>query len=267
MKKTTMSVALAALAGVAHAAVIDFNTLDTGADGYYRPTTQGAHDWSTGGASFRMGVFTNAWGSSWGGFTYSEVNNPADGSYLNEYAVYGDGMDYSDGGVYAVGYVDSFNGVAPMLTLGAASTVNSLRVNNTAYAALEMINASSGFTQAFSANDWFKLTIEGKNTAGDSVGSVEWMLADFAGYTEGDDKNDYLVNDWELVDLTSLGSDVGSLTFSLSSSDTGAWGMNTPAYFAIDQIDVVPEPGTLSLMVLGLGGMVWFRKKRNYLLR
>jgi hypothetical protein len=267
MKKMMMSAALAALAGVAPAAVIDFNTLDTGGDSYYRPTTHGSHGWNTGGASFGMSVFTNEWGSSWGGFTYSDVNNPADGSYLNEYAVYGDGMDYSDGGVYAIGYIDSFNGVYPTLTLGTASTVNSLRVNNTAYAALEMINASSGFTKPFSTNDWFKLTIEGKNTAGDSVGAVDCMLADFTGYTAGDDKDNFVLNDWELIDLTSLGSEVSSLSFALSSSDSGAWGMNTPAYFAIDQVDVVPEPGTISLMVIGLGGMAWFRKKRCYIIR
>jgi hypothetical protein len=42
---------------------------------------------------------------------------------------------------------------------------------------------------------------------------------------------------------------VKSVEFGLTSSDNGAWGMNTPAYFVIDT--VVPEPGTLALMMLG----------------
>jgi hypothetical protein len=46
------------------------------------------------------------------------------------------------------------------------------------------------------------------------------------------------------------------LEFSLSSSDIGSYGMNTPAYFALDM--VVPEPGTLVL--LALGGVLLRRK-------
>ncbi len=266
MKKSILFAAAAAACSLAHGAVIDFNALDTGANNYYRPTTHGSHDWNASAATFGMSVFTNAWGSSWGGFTYSDVNNPATGGFGNEYAVYGDGMDYSDGGVYGVGYVDSYNGVTPTLTFGSAQTVNSLRVNNTAYTALDMISGS-GFSKAFSTNDWFKLTIEGKNGSGVSQGSVDFLLADFAGYSAGDDKNDYIVNDWALVDLSSLGADVSSLTFSLSSSDTGAWGMNTPAYFAVDHIDAIPEPGTITLMLGGFGALAWFRKKRSYLFR
>jgi hypothetical protein len=257
---------LAMMSGQSFGAVIDFDAKDTGAENYYRPTTHGSHDWADGGATFGMSVFTNAWGSSWGGFTYSDVNNPSVGGFGNEYAVYGDGMDYSNGGVYSIGYVDSFNGVNPTVSFGSGQTVNGFYANNTAYAALDMINGS-GFSKVFSTNDWFKLTVEGKNTGGDSLGAVDFLLADFTGYSEGDNKDDYIVNDWAWVDLTSLGSDVNSLTFSLSSSDSGVWGMNTPAYFAVDNFDVVPEPGTVTLMLVGFGGMAWFRKRRLYFFR
>ncbi len=266
MKRYLVGAAAAVFAVAAQGAVIDFNELDPGTGGYYRPTTHGAQNWRSGGADFGMNVNTNAWGSTWSGFTYSTVNNPTEGGYLNEYAVYGDGMDFSDGGVYGIGYASSFSGDLPTVAFGSAQTVNGLRVNNTAYAALDMISGSS-FSRAFTTNDWLKLTIEGQNAAGLTQGSVDYMLADFAGYTDGDDKNDYLVREWAYVDLTGLGSDVSSLSFSLSSSDTGAWGMNTPAYFAVDQIDVIPEPATLSLLFLGGGTLVWLRRKRSYYLR
>jgi hypothetical protein len=60
------------------------------------------------------------------------------------------------------------------------------------------------------------------------------------------------------VDLTLLGA-ATRLTFGLSSSDNGPFGMNTPAYFALDSLTVtpVPEPGALALagLAAGLGGI------------
>jgi hypothetical protein len=103
--------------------------------------------------------------------------------------------------------------------------------------------------------DWFLLTITGKDAGGTEVGSVEFYLAD---YRFADNGQDYIVNTWEYVDLMGLGV-VESLEFSLSSSDMGSYGMNTPAYFALDM--VVPEPGTLVL--LALGGVLLRRKSHK----
>ena len=50
-----------------------------------------------------------------------------------------------------------------------------------------------------------------------------------------------LLDTWEWVDLTSLGVVYG-LEFELTSSDTGAYGMNTPAYFAMDDLESTPCP-------------------------
>ena len=49
---------------------------------------------------------------------------------------------------------------------------------------------------------------------------------------------DYILGAWQLVDLRPLGRVVG-LFFDLSSTDEGDWGMNTPAYFALDNLDVL----------------------------
>lgn len=62
--------------------------------------------------------------------------------------------------------------------------------------------------------------------------SIDFYLAD---YRFLDNTKDYIVDTWEWVDISELGS-VDSLTFRLSSSDTGIFGMNTPAYFCIDNV-------------------------------
>jgi len=80
--------------------------------------------------------------------------------------------------------------------------------------------------------DWFMLTITGKDVDGVVTGTVDFYLAD---YRFADNSTDYIVNTWQYVDLTSLGT-VKSLEFTLSSSDVGDWGMNTPAYFALDTL-------------------------------
>ncbi|MCW5623505.1 MAG: DUF4465 domain-containing protein [Burkholderiales bacterium] len=109
--------------------------------------------------------------------------------------------------------------------------------------------------------DWFALTITGHDAAGDATGTVDFHLAD---YRFADNSLDYVVTDWTLVDLSALGT-VSSLTFSLSSSDVGDFGMNTPAYFALDNLSVaaVPEPSTWWMMGLGLAALGFAARRRS----
>lgn len=261
MQKATWMAAALLAGGFARAAIVDFDAKTPG--GYYAPATGGAVDWQDNGATFGM-TEDLSFGYYWEGFTFSDVNNPAKGGVGNQYAVYGDGWDRSDAGTYAVGYIGFYG--PTRLSLPERSVVDGFYLNNTAYAALDMINGS-GFTKAFSTNDWFKLTVEGFDGAA-SLGTVDASLADFTGYSEGDDKNSYLLTDWTWVDLSGLGSNVTSLSFSLSSSDSGIFGMNTPAYFAIDELSyaAIPEPGTLTLLAAGFCGMALFRRRRTYFL-
>jgi hypothetical protein len=126
-----------------------------------------------------------------------------------------------------------------------------------------MLNGNS-FSHKFGAGDFFLLDVQGwtgANGTGTEVGQVDFYLANFLG------SNSYIINTWQTLNLSAL-ADAQSLQFGLSSSDNDpVYGMNTPAYFAIDNFtfgtNSVPEPGTLSMMVLGLtglGGLVWRRR-------
>jgi Domain of unknown function (DUF4465)/Secretion system C-terminal sorting domain len=63
--------------------------------------------------------------------------------------------------------------------------------------------------------------------------TVETYLADFR---NSDNSFDYILQNWRWVDLRLLGA-VDSVVFSMASSDNGGFGMNTPAYFVIDEFN------------------------------
>lgn len=129
---------------------------------------------------------------------------------------------------YGVGYVlEMFGPVYVTLTTAEMSVVPGMYVTNSAYAYSEMRS------KPFGAGDWFKLTITGFDDEEDVVGTKEFMLCDL---TSEDPDKWYIVDDWQYVDLSTLGA-VRTLFFSLSSTDNHpSYGMNTPAYFCFDDL-------------------------------
>jgi hypothetical protein len=113
----------------------------------------------------------------------------------------------------------------------------SMQVSNGLYAWASMTHGDS-FARQFGEGDWFLLTVTGHDANGKTLGSVDFNLADMRG------EDAYILDEWTTLDLSPLGAGVRSLTFSMNSSDVGDWGMNTPAYFAIDDLETVePAPG------------------------
>jgi hypothetical protein len=99
--------------------------------------------------------------------------------------------------------------------------------------------------------DWFKITAFGMDAAGTLLpGVAEFYLADFRAT---DPAQDYIVDEWMWWDLSVLDG-AHRIYFNLSSSDRGAWGMNTPAFFALDDLHLLtaPEPATGWLWLSGL---------------
>ncbi|MFM2394155.1 MAG: hypothetical protein RLZZ546_2137, partial [Bacteroidota bacterium] len=114
--------------------------------------------------------------------------------------------------------------------------INGLYITNSTYAALSMKNGDA-FSKAFGGitgkdPDFFLLTIKKWNDGILQKDSINFYLAD---YRFSDDSKDYIIDKWTYLDLSALGR-VDSLQFSLSSSDNGAFGMNTPSYFCIDEV-------------------------------
>ena len=103
-----------------------------------------------------------------------------------------------------------------------------VKVTNTAYAYHTMLNGNE-FTKKFEKGDWFKLIAHGVASNGKEK-TAEFYLANI----KSDDVAAGIVSDWQTFDLTSLG-EVEVVYFTMESSDSGQYGMNTPAYFALDQ--------------------------------
>lgn len=250
--KTLIAAALVTAASQSMARVITLNELNPPTPyagpggGHYWDGATLAGSYSNGGLTFPN--FYNTTYSSWDGWAYSTTADQVTGNYTNQFsAITGTGFEGT--GVYSVFYQNIYT-PAPIIFDNPA-VVNSIQITNTTYAALDMANGS-GFSKKFGGTsgtdaDWFKLTIEGKN-GGVSSGTVDFYLAD---YRFADSGQDYIITQWTPVVLSSLGT-IDELNFSLESTDVGIWGMNTPGYFALDQIDltdaVVPEPVSAALI-------------------
>lgn len=190
--------------------------------------------------------YNSAWGS-FGGWAVSNVTDNTTTGWSNQYsAITGAGTDGSEN--YGLCYVNAWNGNRIYNTLTGAWAMEYMYVTNTTYAYYSMLNGDA-YTKPFGADtnalgmidgtngeDWFLLTIFGIGEDSLRTGdSVNFYLADFR---FANDADDYIVDEWTLVDLTSLGN-VKGIEFELSSTDTtGGWGMNNPAYFAMDNLMV-----------------------------
>jgi hypothetical protein len=160
---------------------------------------------------------------SWDGFAFSNLTDTVTIGFAGQFSAVA-GMGCRGSSNYAVAYYSAWAADPPTITLPKAHQVAGAYIVNNNYACYSMLNGDQ-FAKQFTESDWFKLTVTGKDENGTQTGTVDFLLADG---TE-------LVDFWTWVDLSSLGK-VKTLEFLLSSSDTSAWGMNTPAYFCIDNL-------------------------------
>lgn len=95
--------------------------------------------------------------------------------------------------------------------------------------------------RAFKQGDYMKLVAHAVTISG-AERTAEMMLANYDGQLQQ-------LEEWTWWDLTSLNDgdecDIASLYFTVESTDMGDWGMNTPAYFCVDKVEVsVQDPST-----------------------
>ncbi|PKP48800.1 MAG: PEP-CTERM sorting domain-containing protein [Bacteroidetes bacterium HGW-Bacteroidetes-12] len=225
-------------------AVSDFENLTLSPNSFWDGSDQsGTHQNGTFNSFFLSGnaVFPNVYDTSFGavfgfwssGFAYSNIKDSTTAGVGNLYAARA-GSGFNNSQNYAVGQNNSINQLTPALQ---NTTVSGVFITNGTYPALSMKNGDA-FAKIFggaSGNDpdWFLLTIKGYSNGVLTNNSVEFYLAD---YRFSDNTQDYIVENWQWVDLTGLGA-VDSVQYFLTSSDTGAFGMNTPAFFCLDNFN------------------------------
>jgi len=231
-KKLLFSAALSALLafGVCAQTMATFEDLSLPTDTFWNGSdTSGGF---TSGSVFFTNDYNTQW-ASWTGFSYSSKTDTTTAGFANMYSS-ASGSGYNSA-TYGVAYVSSF-GPATYMSWPASITnkeVEGFYINNSTFAYLSMLNGDA-YAKKFggasgSDPDWFKLKINGFAN-GSFADSVVFYLADFR---SANDSLDYIIHDWTWVNINALGV-VDSLTFELSSSDVGAYGMNTPAYFCMD---------------------------------
>jgi hypothetical protein len=227
----------------AHAqTVADFESLPLpSTDTFYVNYTQPGQDVGFNHAFLHFPcVYDTTWGGTWTtGFAYSNKKDSVTSGFRNEYAAKTlTGFNGSDKYlVYWGGYGTprgiSRQGGGRYIPLSIYMTNGTYAYNSMKYGdalPARKFGGSTGDTA-----DWFKVTVHGYAAGVQKADSVEFYLAD---YRSPDSTQDYIVKDWRQVNLQRLGM-VDSLTFSLSSSDNDPqYGMNTPAYFCLDQLAV-----------------------------
>ena len=193
-------------------------------------------------------VFSNDYNSSWdswNGFSISNTTDVTTPGYLNQYSAFaGSGSGSTNYAVYCPAGTISF--------AGQGVDLDSLEITNTTYTAISMrdgdpygkkfgsLTDANGVVDGTNGEDYYKVWIFAHAENGSKIDSVEFYLADFR-FTN--DTQDYIVNTWYSIDLSFIEETVYSISFLLESSDNGAFGMNTPAYFAIDNLTINKSTG------------------------
>ncbi len=194
---------------------------------------------------------TTQWGYSWGGFAYSNMTDDQNGGLNNQYSSFaGSGANASEN--YAIYY-----NADTLILPGIGASFGNVSITNTAYAGISMRdgdqfakqfgspNGADGQPDGTNGEDYFYVTIYGWNQQDILVDSTEIYLADFR---FADNNQDYILKDWADFDLSMLdGSKY--LTFKFYSSDMGDFGINTPLYFAMDNLVYSEYINNLNLQV------------------
>lgn len=241
--------------------IVDFEDInlngalfDNGADSAGGFTSQGAN-LNNSYVDFGGGFF------GWYGWTISRVMDSTTPGFGNENASFPGSGDQSD----QYGVIFGFPGDAIHLDIPAGHVFDSMRVSTTTYTALSVLNGDS-FAKKFGGStgndrDFFFWRLTGRDESQQVTGSLDVYLAD---YRFSDNSMDYVIDEWTTVDLTPLGNAV-RIEFEAFSSDIGPFGINTPAYMAIDNVVYsVPEPASWALVSLVVGtGLIVGRRRRQ----
>jgi autotransporter-associated beta strand protein len=208
----------------ARAQTATFDTLSMAPSSAWAPAA-GNDSFVSGGITFGNQNSSGGGYTYWSGWTYSNMTDAMTPGFGNQYsAITGRGANGSAN--YAIGY-PGFDGNLT-ITLPAETTVLGAYLTNTAYAYWSMYSGDQ-FARAFTSSDRFTLTISASDAKNQPVGTpLDFNLA----------QGRNIINRWTWVDLSSLGSNVKTLSFDLFTTDYGIFGPNSPTYLAMDTFGV-----------------------------
>jgi len=189
-----------------------------------------SNQWGTMPRGGYQGVGTNFLVGMWGFFSDYGAANVTETS---NYVMFNDGKQYKAVGAY---------------------------IANSPWVYYELLNGDS-FARKFGEGDYLKLVAKGYGADGTTVtGTTEMYLAD---YRSPDSTQWCLRKDWQWFDLSALGT-VSYIQFTMESSDTGSYGMNTAAYFCLDKLTVEKATGTATGDVPASGNKAYRSGSRLY---
>ncbi|MEI8086475.1 MAG: DUF4465 domain-containing protein [Paludibacter sp.] len=205
--------------------LVDFEGVTLNSNGIWNGSDLSG-EFVSSNSKFNNSYFVGDGWASWSGFACSSNKDTLTTGYGNQYSVIA-GTGALSSSKFALAY-DSAAFICPANTYGNFN-IKSIMINNSTYAYWDMKKGTPGVSKIFSTGDWFKLSIKGYK-ANALRSSIDVYLADFrAGKSE-------ILKTWKKVDVSSLGQ-VDLVTFTFDSSDKGAWGVNTPKYVCIDNIE------------------------------
>jgi len=235
----------------ASAQIVDLEDLTLNPESYYNGSAyvdQGGQAFQSGPVTFNN-YFSNMFGDYWENFAYSNTTNTTTPGEGNQYSAF-TGIGSRESSNYAVGFD---GGSSAVLVLPEGVNPVSVQLTNTTYAALAIKNGY-GVANAFGGTrgntpDWFLVTITGRDASGQPIPGMPTVPFYLADYRFGDNSQDYIVDAWKNVNLTSLAG-ARELAFSVTSSDVsifdGVSYPNTPTYFALDDLSLTSQTGDVT---------------------
>ncbi|MDB9882318.1 DUF4465 domain-containing protein [Bacteroidia bacterium] len=178
--------------------------------------------------------YDTMWGS-WSGWSLSNMKDSVTAGFGNQYsAISGIGLSST------TNYMVS-TGDAAYIKFDEPTEISGAYFTNSTYAYRDMVEGS-GFSKKFGGDDGndedFLRIVIGSYLAGNKVDSVIFYLAD---YRFPNNNQDYILKNWEYVNFSNSFEDtnVDSISFRYEGSDVGEYGLNTPKYFCMDDLNAI----------------------------
>ncbi len=166
---------------------------------------------------------------TWGGFAYSRRTSTNFNVLMTDQFNSCVGTGHHGSENYAVAYDGGT--IQVLNSPQEGDSIRGFYITNSAYA-LTAIREGYAMARKFIEGDYLKVTFIGHKADG-TQSTLDYYLAD---YRFANEANRYSLDTWQWVDLRPLGK-VTSVTYSISGSDSGSYGLNTPAYFCLDDFN------------------------------